>query len=1283
MNIQQVPGTDPPLETTPISERMVEENIKLRETINRQHIELEAKNRQLDIEAALERTRTRVMAMYRSEDLDETSLVFGEQLRGLGIEWQFSYFWLIEEDKDEHTFWITWPDKKTSTTRYSLAEADETFMNCIDAWKRQDKIHCTYVPPPDVQGWLDTFERITIDAGGEAINVMRADNFKDGVYYYDAMMKFGSLGILMNRPISEEEKHIQSRFATEFERAYTRFLDLKKAEAQARAAQIEVAVEKVRAKALSMYRSEDLHGVVVELKKQLNGLQIENVTAVSMYLEQDDGSIRGIDLSGVSDADDENAAFRMDVVFNLADTDPKLWIRKIWNTNEDYFVIEADEDDFTRIIKWLYTIDPKEAAIAEKIIKEEGIKKAWLPTVKLQKGKLNIDLLQPPTPEVEYILLKMGAAFDLAYKRYLDLQNAEAQAREAQIEAGLERVRARAMAMHTSQELEEVAHELRTQIGLLGADEQLETCAINLYEESEENVLVWGATRPPNSNNEIFDYSFYVPKAGITLIEKMLQAYNANMQEYLLKLEGTEMIQWLKVLEQVKPDLFSMVDEVIEFTHTRQHTAWFSCAFFKGGTLIMITFTEPDHQSRILLRRFAHVFGLAYQRYADLKQAEAQAKEAQIEASLERVRAKAMSMHKTEDLNPAVAIVFDELRKLNLGMSRCGIGIIDKERRTANAWITSIGDVGTTVQISGEESLDLHPLLQGAFSAWLKQEDYSYVLSGSDMVNYYNTSGTGNVRLPESQLILSEKDLHQQYYHLVSFEAGALFAFRDTAFPEEAKTVMKRFANVFNLTYKRFLDLQKAEAQTKEAQIEASLERIRAKAMAMHSSQDLADTIGVFYKELHLYSITPRRCGVGLLNKESKDGELFTWNTTEHGDSLELVGKIKLEGHPVLENVYSNWQSQTEYHPVLRGNEIRDYYKVLRPQMAFPDYSNDEVQFGYFFFFKEGGVYAWTNTEMKEDELNIYRRFNSVLSLTYKRYKDLQLAEEHALQAEQDLQEIKAARRKAEEALVELKTTQQQLIQSEKMASLGELTAGIAHEIQNPLNFVNNFSEVSNELIIEMKEELKKGNQDEAIQIADDVKHNLEKINFHGKRADAIVKSMLQHSRSSSSQKELIDVNVLADEYLRLAYHGFRAKDTTFNAKLETHPDPNAGKVNMIPQEMGRVILNLINNAIYAVNERKKHEQEGYEPTIVISTQRHKDKVEIRVKDNGNGIPQKLLDKIFQPFFTTKPTGEGTGLGLSLSYDIITKGHGGELKVTTREGQGSEFIIQLPVLGTT
>lgn len=270
-------------------------------------------------------------------------------------------------------------------------------------------------------------------------------------------------------------------------------------------------------------------------------------------------------------------------------------------------------------------------------------------------------------------------------------------------------------------------------------------------------------------------------------------------------------------------------------------------------------------------------------------------------------------------------------------------------------------------------------------------------------------------------------------------------------------------------------------------------------------------------------------------------------------------------------------------------------------------------------------------------------------------------------------------------SLEDLKATQAQLIQSEKMASLGSLTAGIGHEIQNPLNFVNNFSEINVELLQELQQgplsKLSEADKAEADEIVSDLAQNMEKINHHGKRADAIIKGMLQHSRKNTGQMESTNINALADEYLRLSYHGLNPKDKSFQINIDTNFDDilssKGGKLDINPQDFGRVLLNLYNNAFYSMTEKKAKLGGDYEPLLTVITQKLNDKIEIHVRDNGGGISQKVLDKIFQPFFTTKPTGQGTGLGLSLSYDII-KAHGGDLKVATEEGKFAEFIINIP-----
>ena len=308
--------------------------------------------------------------------------------------------------------------------------------------------------------------------------------------------------------------------------------------------------------------------------------------------------------------------------------------------------------------------------------------------------------------------------------------------------------------------------------------------------------------------------------------------------------------------------------------------------------------------------------------------------------------------------------------------------------------------------------------------------------------------------------------------------------------------------------------------------------------------------------------------------------------------------------------------------------------------------------------------------KITNDEIgDLSKAFNKMVCDLLKARKEL----------DENNQTLSATNATLNNTLTELKSAQSQLIHSEKMASLGELTAGIAHEIQNPLNFVNNFSEVNIELIEELQNEVKANNAEEVISISNDIKENEQKIIFHGKRADAIVKGMLQHSRKSSGQKEPADINALADEYLRLSYHGLRVKEKSFNATLQTDYDSNLGKINIVPQDMGRVLLNLFNNSFYSVMQKKKLLGEGYNPTVCVTTKRNNNIAEIIVEDNGVGIPKKIMEKIYQPFFTTKPTGEGTGLGLSLSYDIITKEHQGVIKAETKENEFAKFIIELPV----
>jgi signal transduction histidine kinase len=635
-----------------------------------------------------------------------------------------------------------------------------------------------------------------------------------------------------------------------------------------------------------------------------------------------------------------------------------------------------------------------------------------------------------------------------------------------------------------------------------------------------------------------------------------------------------------------------------------------------------------------------------------------------------------MAMQSSEDVGAAAGVVFNEISLLGVEAMRCGITIIHPDK-TADVWAATTTHEGKAMKGMGSIDFNAHPLWVGLFEAWEnKKENYFYDLKGDDLKSYY-TILSQSPNYNSSYIQGQEFPDHTLYASF--FEQGAVFTFSLQPHDDEKRKVIKRFTAVFSLTFRRYLDLKQAEAQARESLIEASLERVRSRTLAMQKSDELAETAAEVFRQLIGLGIEPNRLYIGIIKGETGDMEM--WATDEDGTQVGKKFMFNKNENDSVRKLYEGWATQQKSVIVnMEGKELEDYLHYLNDVMHIPFKGGltQKRRVQSVAYFSKGFIGMASPDGQGEQTIQLLERFAAVFNLTFTRFNDLKIAEAHAEQAELDLIQLKEEKKRTEDALNELQATQKQLIQSEKMASLGELTAGIAHEIQNPLNFVNNFSEVSTELVDEMNEEMAKGNLEDAQQIAVDLKDNLSKINHHGKRAGDIVRSMLQHSRSSSGQKELTDINALCDEYLRLAYHGLRAKDKSFNASFTTDFDASIPLINVIPQDIGRVILNLINNAFYAVSAKSKQGgDKEYQPAVAVVTKKMDQVISISITDNGTGMPQKIVDKIFQPFFTTKPTGEGTGLGLSLSYDIV-KAHGGELKVDTKEKVGTEFSIQLP-----
>ena len=1212
----------------------------------------EAQAKEAQIEAALERVRSRTMAMQRSDELLDVASVLFQQVKALGVpQWNCGFnIWNIGDK--EFTYYPGSPDGIISPSPCKIPLTEHPVFKRFDESRKRGVELLVYEKEGEEQA--DHYRyMLSLPGLGELLRSMLDGGFQLPTFQIDHVANFayGNL-IFITYEHFPEMHEVFKRFAKVFEQTYTRFLDLQKAEAQAREAQIELALERVRARTMAMQKSEELPETSKVLYQQMKNLE-EPAEQLSIGIVREAEKIVEISATLHGDALQKIYWHSMDEPYVMNK------IFNAWKSQQKTLVVEIAGEELNAYNKYRNELTGDEKFPTN--LTNENRRIVYVAF--FSRGMLALSTNEPRPAASLKLLQRFAAVFDQTYTRFLDLQKAEAQAREAKIEASLERVRSKAMAMHSSEDLALTVSLFFVELNALNVTPH--RCGVSLVDQ-ESRIADFTAT----AATEEGDTKEMTGKLKLTGHHVLDAAYDhwINQIEYHPVLHGDEIKKY-----------YQFMNPQVEFPDFSKDTVQFGHYFsFKEGFVFAWTEKELKEEELLIFRKFTSVLSLTYRRYMDLTEAEAQAREAQIEASLERVRSKAMAMQKSDDLANAVATVFEELDKLDLGMLRCGIGILDKEKRSADVWTTTKSENDTVVQVSGGESMDIHPLLQGAFEAWTNQVDHSYILKGDDLNNYYRALIDENFRLPYSQSLVAGTEGTTQYYYNAVFASGGLFAFRDTDFSTEAKTVMKRFADVFDFTYTRFNDLQKAEAQAKEAQIEAALERVRSRTLAMQKSDELAETAAELFRQLISLGIEPNRLYIGIVKEETGDMEM--WATDEDGTHIGKKFMFNKDENDSVKKLFDGWKAKEKSVIVdMQGKELEDYFHYLNHVMHIPFKGGltQKRRVQSVAYFSKGFIGMASPDGQGDETIQLLERFAAVFNLTFTRFNDLKIAEAHAEQAEQDLVAIKEAKQNAEAALTELQATQKQLIQSEKMASLGELTAGIAHEIQNPLNFVNNFSEVSKELLDEMREAIEKGDTEEAKEIMNDVIQNLEKINHHGKRADGIVKGMLQHSRSSTATKEPTDINKLADEYLRLAYHGLRAKDKSFNAAMKTDYDESIGNINIIPQDMGRVILNLITNAFYVVAEKKKSRITDYEPTVSVSTKKSGDKVLIIVKDNGNGIPQKVLDKIFQPFFTTKPTGQGTGLGLSLSYDIV-KAHGGELKVETKEGEGSEFIIQLP-----
>ena len=883
-----------------------------------------------------------------------------------------------------------------------------------------------------------------------------------------------------------------------------------------------------------------------------------------------------------------------------------------------------------------------------------GIQSVMLAEAFMKRGVLSVSVFEELMDSDIDLIKRFARVIDEAFNRVEELRIAETSVKEAKIEAALERVRGRAMAIRKSDELREVVTLIFKELNYLGFD--LLESNLLIFDPPSKDLIVWGSgpgetDLATGTKLQYFKHPF---------LDELFKDINAGKKFRSGTIGGSQLKSYFDKLYTLT-DFRNTPCELIEANY-KIKKVHFRQAIFSHGFLELIA-TEPIlEEKEEILKRFAKVIDLTYTRFDDIVQAEIQAREAQIEAALERVRAQSMAMHKSDELAVTAAILFQQMTELGVTPERLNICLIKEADKILEVWATD--QQGSKISHHFNASLDEPTTGKRVYEAWReKRKSIVIDLSGKELNDWIRY-----VREVMGMSIKAELVREHRIHSVAFFSQGMILTTTPEPLPKESIKLLERFADVFNLTYRRFLDLQKAEAQAREAVKQASLDRVRGEIASMRNSDDLNRITPVIWHELQALEVPFIRSGVFIIDEKTQLVSVYL--STPEGQALAVLN-LAFDANDLTRNTVEHWRKKRIFKSHWNKD---DFIKWTHSMMEMGQVESEEKYQGsasapeslnlHFIPFKQGMLYVGNVNPLAPEKLDLVKTLAEAFSIAYARYEDFKNLEE--------------AKEKIESTLNELKAAQNQLVQAEKMASLGELTAGIAHEIQNPLNFVNNFSEVSTELLDELKQELENGEIEEVKTIVEDVIQNLEKILHHGKRAESIVKGMLLHSRGSSGKKEPTDINALCDEYLRLSYHGFRAKDKSSNADFKLEADENLPKIDVVPQDIGRVLLNLINNAFYAVSEKSKLQDSSYKPQVIVSTKMQGGKIEIRVKDNGPGIPEKVKEKIFQPFFTTKPTGQGTGLGLSLSYDIV-KAHDGELKLETRKDEGSAFIIQLKI----
>jgi hypothetical protein len=1314
----------------------------------------EAQAREAEIQLALERVRAKTMAMKTQSDLLDIIELFGEQLNAVGI--RFDNVTFIEGPITKKRDWDLWsyaPEAENTTDKILIPYIETPYFTktakAVEAYERTgNPIQVKSFTKKEKNEFLDHYWKHAPAVSDEFVNYVNAT---PGSIIVDAFLKEVTVSLVRwdLEPCTKEELAIFERFAKEFKQTYIRFLDIKKAEEQAREAEIEAALERVRSRSLAMHKTDELQDVVRVVAEELKntGVILDTGGAVICTYFQDSKDV--IHWTATDDPAHPSVPYLLpyfeDELFDEA------WESK--SRGDDYFAKVFPDDVKNAFFSHAFEHSDYRQLPDEykKIIlesKNHGIAWAWAENSAIMIPSIQRDL---PSEEEKKTLIRFAKVFEQSFIRFLDLQKAEEQAREARIEASLEKVRAQSMGMQGSEDLSKVASVMFDQMKSLGGE--LFAFGIVLCDRDKDTVEQWH-----NLGNEGMIKPFTVPVDLDYIHQYRYDQWKAGEELFSIEIPEDYITEHFNLMFEL-PSVKAAMDEVTNQGVDVEIPDWeidYGASFRHG--YLLISSHKPFDEGHIF-PRFAKVFDQAYTRFLDLQKAEAQAREAEIEASLERVRAKAMAMHSSKDIESATAVVFNELSRLGIDMERCGITLMN-DTTVAELWSTPLSQDNNEVTdiITGYLDFRMHPILEKTYKDWQDKKDFStYKLVGDEVKKYYAKLE----KQPEYKFPKIANYPHQQVLHSFYFKEGAIFAFTIDELSVEANEIIQKFTKVFSQTYTRFLDIQKAEAQAREAQIENALEKVRSRSLAMQHPDELVEVAQLLREEMGALGVEELETSSIYIHDDT-GGLTQCWFTIKNADdpdkSMTDQMTINLQDTRVgrqMNEFYGSGQDSTSI--LMKGDHRIEWIRYceeksdLFGKSEFYGESIPERTY-HLYKFSNGFLGAASPGEISDESWDLMRRATGVFSFAYTRFRDLQKAEESARRARQqasldrvradissmrsaedldrvtpliwnelttlgipfircgifiihvdeeqvevylskpdgtslavmhlpfgsselvsqtvdawqqgsvytqhwtqeeflewgrsmieqgqvqdlksyqgaeeapeslhlqflpfnqgmlyvgsinplddgeislseslakafsiayaryeDFVKLEKAKAGIEEALTELKATQSQLVQQEKLASLGQLTAGIAHEIKNPLNFVNNFSEVSVELIEEAREEVRRVTEDRGrggekakvksekeslrqptegkdpsadgeqgdvadldkgkdsktdqnsantplnplsrgdflLEILDDIEANLRKIHEHGSRADSIVKSMLQHSRGGMAR---------------------------------------------------------------------------------------------------------------------------------------------------------------------